>query len=411
VSTNTIQTEVTAAKTASPTDLGVYEVELSIVMPCLNEAETLERCIRKAQGFLSRHDIVGEIVIGDNGSTDGSQEIARRCGARVVDAPIRGYGAALYDGTLEARGKYIIMGDSDDSYDFSNLMPFVEKLRQGFDLVMGNRFLGGITPGAMPWKNKHIGNPALTRIGRLLFRCPSGDFNCGLRGFSAQAFRKMDLQTTGMEFASEMVIKATLLHLKVTEVPTALSKDGRSRPPHLRPWRDGWRNLRFMLLYSPKWLFFYPGVAIMLVAFVVMIWLIPQPRVIGNVGIDVHTLLYAAAGVLIGFESAVFGILANAFAVMQGLMPKSRFIKRAYRVARLEWGVLLGGLLVVGGLIGSIAAVWIWKEHSFGELDPRQMLRLAIPSVLSLLLGFQVILSSFFLDVMRLNIRSTAGRT
>ena len=399
----------TTAKTMSG-DFGAADVELSIVMPCLNEAETLETCIRKAQRFLDKHGVVGEIVIGDNGSTDGSQEIACRCGARVVNVPVRGYGAALYHATLAARGRYVIMGDSDDSYDFSDLMPFVAKLREGADLVMGNRFRGGIKPGAMPWKNKHIGNPVLTGIGRLLFRCPSKDFHCGLRGYSAQAFRKMDLQTTGMEFASEMVIKATLLHLNVTEVPTTLSKDGRSRPPHLRPWRDGWRHLRFMLLYAPKWLFFYPGVALMLIGLLALAWLVPQPRAIGNVVLDVHTILYAAAATLLGFEAATFGVLANAFAVMQGLMPKSNFIRRSYQIARLELGIVFGGALVSAGLAGSLAAVWVWKERSFGELDPHQTLRLAIPSVLCMLLGFQVILSSFFLDVMRLNIRSTTGR-
>jgi glycosyltransferase involved in cell wall biosynthesis len=234
-------------------------VELSIVMPCLNEAETLETCISKARSFLERSGISGEIVIGDNGSTDGSQEIARRCGARVVNVQTRGYGAALYSATIAARGKYCVMGDSDDSYDFSNLIEFIEKLRAGADLVMGNRFLGGIAEGAMPWQNRYIGNPLLTGIGRFLFRCPSRDFHCGLRAFSRDAFLRMDLRTTGMEFASEMVIKATLMGMKIVEVPTRLSPAGRARPPHLRPYRDGWRHLRFMLLFSPNWLFLYPS--------------------------------------------------------------------------------------------------------------------------------------------------------
>jgi hypothetical protein len=388
-----------------------YEVELTIVMPCLNEAETLETCIRKAQGFLKKYGIDGEVLVGDNGSTDGSQEIARRCGARVVDVPVRGYGAALYHATLAARGKYVIMGDSDDSYDFSDLMPFVEKLRQGHDLVMGNRFLGGIKPGAMPWKNKHIGNPVLTGIGRLLFRCDSGDFHCGLRGYSAEAFRRMDLQTTGMEFASEMVIKATLMHMKVAEVPTTLSPDGRSRPPHLRPWRDGWRHLRFMLLYSPKWLFFYPGVALMLAGLAAVAWLLPHSRTVGGVVLDVHSLLYAAAAVLLGFQAAVFGILANAFAVMQGLMPKSELVKRVYRVVQVEVGMIAGGLLCLLGLAGGVASVWVWQEQHFGPLDPSRTLRLAIPSVLALMLGAQTIMASFFLGVMRLNVRSNPHRS
>jgi glycosyltransferase involved in cell wall biosynthesis len=230
-------------------------IELTVVMPCLNEAETLETCIRKAQSFLRRSAISGEIVIGDNGSSDGSQEIARRCGARVVDVPLRGYGAALYSAIMSSQGRYCVMGDSDDSYDFSDLSAFVTELRAGADLVMGNRFLGGIEPGAMPWKNRYIGNPVLTGIGRFLFGCPAKDFNCGLRAFSREALKRLDLRTTGMEFASEMVIKATLMNLRIVEVPTTLSLDGRSRPPHLRPYRDGWRHLRFMLLFSPNWLF------------------------------------------------------------------------------------------------------------------------------------------------------------
>ena len=238
-------------------------IELSIIMPCLNEAETLEVCVRKALAYLDRSGITGEVIVGDNGSTDGSQDIALRCGASVVDIPLRGYGAALYGATLAARGKYIVMGDSDDSYDFSNLDPFVAKLREGYDLVMGNRFAGGIKLGAMPWKNRYIGNPILSTIGKMLFRCPAGDFHCGLRGYSKEAFTRMDLRTTGMEFASEMVIKATLNRMKITEVPTTLSPDGRSRPPHLRPYRDGWRHLRFMLLFSPNWLFLYPGLGVM----------------------------------------------------------------------------------------------------------------------------------------------------
>ena len=239
-------------------------IEVTIVMPCLNEAETLETCIRKAMGYLEHSGVSGEIVIGDNGSTDGSQQIALRCGARVVKVSMRGYGAALYGASLAARGKYIIMGDSDDSYDFSHLDPFVEKLREGYDLVMGNRFKGGIKPGAMPWKNRYIGNPILSTIGKILFHCPASDFHCGLRSYSKDAFTRMDLRTTGMEFASEMVIKATLSGMKITEVPTTLSPDGRTRPPHLRPYRDGWRHLRFMLLFSPNWLFLIPGLFLMM---------------------------------------------------------------------------------------------------------------------------------------------------
>ena len=377
-------------------------LELSIVMPCLNEAETLETCIRKARGFLERHGVRGEIVIGDNGSTDGSQDIARRCGARVVDVKLRGYGAALYHATLVARGQYVIMGDSDDSYDFSDLMPLLKELRAGRDLVMGNRFAGGIKPGAMPWKNRYLGNPVLSGLGRLFFRCPVRDFHCGLRGYSADAFRRMDLQTTGMEFASEMVIRATLLGMEVVEAPTTLSPDGRSRPPHLRPWRDGWRHLRFMLLYSPRWLFLYPGLLLMLVGLGVGAWLLPQPRQVGGTEFDVHTLLYAAAAVLLGFQTCMFALLARAVAASRKLLPDHPLVDRILRHSSLEAGLLVGLGLIAAGVAGSAAAVWWWESQSFGPLDPRIILRIAIPSVLALLVGSEVVLCSFLLGVIRL---------
>lgn len=382
------------------------QIELTIIMPCLNEALTLETCIRKAQAFLESSGIRGEVVIGDNGSTDGSQEIARRCGAIVVDVPARGYGAALYGATLGSRGKYVIMGDSDDSYDFSNLMPFVEKLREGYDLVMGNRFKGGIKPGAMPWKNRYIGNPALTTIGRVLFRCPASDFHCGLRGYSIAAFRTMDLVTSGMEYASEMVIKATLLHLKIAEVPTTLSPDGRNRPPHLRPWRDGWRHLRFMALYSPKWLFFYPGLILMGLGIMGLVALVPGPKTLAGVTFDVNTLLYAAAAVLIGFQCVSFAVLAKGFAVTQGLLPSGRLVKTAVETVRTEFGIIAGAAMILAGLIGSILAFTVWGSESFGSLDPTRSLRIVIPSILGLLLGGQTLLAGFLLDVMRLHLRT-----
>ena len=294
------------------------EFELTIVMPCLNEAETLEICIRKAQSFLEKNAINGEVLIGDNGSTDGSQEIARRNGARVVDVPVRGYGAALFHASLAACSKYVVMGDSDDSYDFTNLMPFLEKLREGYELVMGNRFKGGIKPGAMPWKNRYIGNPVLSGIGIVLFSCPVSDFHCGLRAYTVEAFRKMDLRTTGMEFASEMVIKATLLKMRIAEVPTTLSPDGRSRPPHLRPWRDGWRHLRFMFLCSPRWLFLYPGLAMIAAGLGLGAWLLPSRREVFGVELDVHTLLYAAIAVVVGFQAVAFALFARVFRAFAG---------------------------------------------------------------------------------------------
>ena len=389
------------------------EPELTVVMPCLDEALTLEKCILKAQNFFRDHGVRGEIVIGDNGSTDGSQEIARRCGARVVDVPVRGYGAALFHAIGAARGKYVVMGDSDDSYDFSALMPFLTKLREGFDLVMGNRFLGGIKPGAMPWKNRYIGNPVLTAIGRVFFQSSSRDFHCGLRGFSVDAFKRMELVTTGMEFASEMVIKATLLHMKICEVPTTLSPDGRDRPPHLRPWRDGWRHLRFMSLYSPKWLFFYPGLILMAAGLLVVLLLIGGPRTIGGVTFDVHTMLYAAVAVVLGFQSMSFAILAKGLALSQGLLPSSTFVQRTVGTVKTEFGLLIGAGLVLAGLVGSFVAFGAWGARSFGELQPAQSLRIVIPSVLGLLLGGQTLLTGFILDVLRLHLRDrspTAAR-
>jgi len=378
------------------------EVELSILMPCLNERETLEICIRKAQAFLTSHNIRGEVVVSDNGSKDGSQEIARNCGARVVDVPVRGYGAALIYGSREARGKYIIMGDSDDSYDFSKLQLFVEKLREGCELVMGNRLTGGIKPGAMPWKNRWIGTPALSGIGKVFFQCPVGDFNCGLRGFSATAFRRMKLRTTGMEFASEMIIKATLLKMKIAEVPTTLSPDGRSRAPHLRPWRDGWRHLRFMLLCSPRWLFLYPGFLMALTGLVSCLWLLPGPRAFFGVTLDIHTLFYAAIGVLVGFQALLFAVFSKTFAMTEGLLPPDRKMERFFRVFNLELWLAIGGLLVTAGFGGAVYSVTFWGEHGFGALSPSQVMRMAIPSGLALALGFQIVLSGFFLSLLRM---------
>jgi len=353
------------ARSPSPTQAEALEaqaepIELSIVMPCLNEAETLETCIRKAQAFLHEHGIHGEVIIGDNGSTDGSQEIALRCKARVVPVPIRGYGAALYFATQAAQGRYVIMGDSDDSYDFSDLTPFLEKLHGGYDLVMGNRFLGGVKPGAMPWKNRWIGNPILTGIGRLFFHCPASDFHCGLRGFSRKAFEQMNLRTTGMEYASEMVISATLSKMKIAEVPTTLSPDGRNRKPHLRPWRDGWRHLRFMLLYSPRWLFLYPGILLMCAGLVLGAALVAGPITVGRVAFDVHTLLYAAMSVLIGFQAVLFAFFTKIFAIQQGLLPEDLRLRRVLRFVRLETGLLIGLGTSLIGLAGSLSAVYSW---------------------------------------------------
>jgi len=371
-------------------------------MPCLNEAETLEACIVKAANFLASHGVAGEIVIADNGSTDGSQQIAERLGARVVHVPERGYGSALRAGIAAARGRFVAMGDSDDSYDFSALQPFLDKLRQGYDLVMGNRFRGGIKPNAMPPLHRYLGNPLLTGIGRLFFRTGIGDFHCGLRAFRRDAIIGLDLRTEGMEFASEMVVKSALLGLNVTEVPTTLSPDGRSRPPHLRSWRDGWRHLRFMLLYSPRWLFLYPGIALIVAGALGGAVLLPSSRTIFGVTFDVHTLLYAAVAILIGSQAVFFAIATKAFAVVSGLLPPDRRIERLFRTATLEIGIVIGTLLVLTGVGGTVFAVYTWSRVSFGPLVPTHTLRITIPSIVAMALGFQVILSAFFLNALGL---------
>lgn len=382
-------------------DGAIDNLELSIVMPCLNEAETLGICIQKARDYLDRHGIAGEIVVADNGSTDGSPDIALKMGARVVRVRSQGYGSALAAGMAAARGEYVIMGDADDSYNFSDLTPFLERLRSGYDLVMGNRFKGGIQPGAMPPLHRYLGNPLLTGIGRLFFPSPCGDFHCGLRGFRKAAIASLDLRTTGMEFASEMVVKASLYKMRITEVPTILSPDGRSRPPHLRSWRDGWRHLRFLLLYSPRWLFLYPGLFLVAAGLVVVFWLLPGPQMV----FDIHTLLFAATAIIVGFQAVAFAVFTKVFAMREGLLPKDRRIYKLFRYVNLELGLLLGGGLFLLGLAGSIYALGIWGANSFGPLDPARTMRIAIPAVTAIAIGFEIVLSSFFLSVLGLKRR------
>ena len=374
-------------------------------MPCLNEAETLGVCIEKAHRALRQLHIAGEIIIADNGSTDGSQGIAIRLGARVVPIDVKGYGAALMGGIAAARGTYIIMGDADDSYDFENLDPFIEKLRAGYDVVIGNRFKGGIRPGAMSPLHRYLGNPVLTGVGRLFFRSPCGDFHCGLRGFSKAAVMKLDLRTTGMEFASEMVVKSTLHNLRITEVPTTLSLAGRSRPSHLRRWQDGWRHLRFMLLYSPRWLFLYPGGLLMLLGLATGLWLLPGPRIIRGVIFDIHTLLYAAIMIIIGFQAILFAVFTKIFAITEGLLPEDPRLNKLFRFITLETGLLVGSALLLVGLAGSLYAVGVWGMRSFGPLDTSRTLRSIIPPATALVLGSQIVLSSFFLSVLGLKRR------
>jgi hypothetical protein len=381
------------------------DVELSIVMPCLNEAETLPACIAMARKFLVRTGVNGEIVVGDNGSTDGSQNIAANLGARVIDIPLRGYGAALHGAIDASHGRYCIMGDSDASYDFEHLDSFVEKLRQGYDIVMGNRYKGGIRPGAMPWKNRYLGNPFLSFVAKRFFHAPVGDFFCGIRGFSKSAFNALDLRTTGMEFAYEMVIKAQLHGMKITEVPTVLSPDGRSRGPHLRPYRDGWRTLRFMLLHSPRWLFLYPGCLLIALGLAGCAWLLPGPQTVGGIQFDLHTLLYAFVAVLMGSQLVTFAIFAKVFAISEGLLPEDPRLNRVFRVIKLETGLVVGVVLVLVGIAGSVFAVSVWSKQSFGHLDFDRMLRVVMPSVFSLTLGVQIICSSFFFSILGLRRR------
>ena len=380
-------------------------LELSIVMPCLNEAETLSICIQKAQQSLLKHDVRGEILVADNGSTDGSQEIARKMGARLIEVPDKGYGSALRGGVAAARGEYIIMGDADDSYNFSELSPFIQKLREGYDLVMGNRFEGTIKPGAMPALHKYVGNPVLTGIGRLLFSSQTGDFHCGLRAFRKDALEKLNLRTTGMEFASEMVVKATLHRMRVAEVPITLYPDGRSRPPHLRSWHDGWRHLRFMFLYSPRWLFLYPGLMLMIIGAMISVWLLPGPKTIGTVTFDVNTLLYGGLAIIIGFEAINFAVFTKVFAISEGLLPEDPRLNKVFHIIKLETGLIVGIVLVLAGLIGSIYVLDIWKTRSFGPLEYSHTLRVVIPAGISLTLGSQTILSSFFLSILGLKRR------
>lgn len=377
-------------------------MELTILMPCLNEAQTLEACITKAQRFLQRAGIDGEVLIADNGSDDGSQQIAQAHGARIVDIAARGYGAALIGGIAAARGRFVIMGDADDSYDFSQLDAFVDQLRGGAQLVMGNRFRGGIAAGAMPPLHRYLGNPVLTGIGRLFFPSAIGDFHCGLRGFEREAILGLKLQASGMEFASEMVVKATLHRLRVVEVPTTLSPDGRNRPPHLRSWRDGWRHLRLLLVFSPRWLFLYPGLTLILLGALGMLWLLPQQRQLGGVVLGVHTLLFAGVAIVLGVQATSFAVFAKVFAIQTGLLPGDARIAWFTRQATLERGLVGGLSLALAGLIGSAYALFKWGQVGFGPLGIDNTMRLVIPSATAILVGVQIAFSWFFLGVLQL---------
>lgn len=379
-------------------------LELTILMPCLNEAETLAICIEKARSFLAHAGISGEVLIADNGSTDGSQEIARAHGARVVHAAERGYGAALSTGIGAARSRFIIMGDADDSYDFANLDGFVAALRDGADLVMGNRFAGGIAPGAMPWHHRYIGNPVLSFVGRLFFGAPIRDFHCGLRGFSRQAILDLNLRTTGMEFASEMVVKARLSQLDLREVPTALRPDGRSRPPHLRSFRDGWRHLRFLLLFSPRWLFLYPGLLLLLVGMLVGGLLLRGPLHVGGITFNVHTLIVAALCTIMGVQSIAFAIMGRRFASRYGFIPRSSY-DRLLEALTLERILLVAAVLMLGGIAALLWGVSEWARRDFGPLTSTATLRAVILSMTALVTGFQLMMSAFMSSIINIPIQ------
>ncbi len=379
---------------------GPNALDLSVVMPCLNESLTVSTCIKKAQATIERLGIRGEVIVADNGSTDGSQSLAAQLGARVVPIETRGYGSALRGGIAAARGKFIVMGDADDSYDFNQLGDFLAKLNEGYDLVIGNRFRGGILPGAMSPLHRFLGNPVLSWLGRLFFESPVRDFHCGMRGFRKDAIEGLQLRALGMEFASEMIVKATLFHLAVTEIPTVLSPDGRDRPPHLRTWRDGWRHLRFLLLYSPRWLFLYPGIALFILGIAISLWLIPGPQKIGRVTFDIHTLLFGAMVILIGFQSINFAAFSKVFAITEGLLPSDPRLDRLFKYITLEVGLALGALLVFAGMGTWIFGLEYWHGRNFGALDPERTLRIVIPGLVSLTMGVQIILSSFLMSVL-----------
>ncbi len=378
-------------------------VEVSIVMPCLNEADTLEICIEKAQRSLQENKISGEIVVADNGSTDGSQGIASRMGARVVNVETKGYGNALRGGIVAAHGKYVIMGDADDSYDFLDIPRYVEKLREGFDLVQGCRLSSGggkIMPGAMPFSHQWFGNPMFSFLAKRMFRSPVNDIYCGMRGFTKEFYSDLDLRCTGMEYATEMIIKASLYDKKVCEIPITLHKDGRkSHSPHLKTFNDGWRTLRFFMMYSPRWLFLMPGLLCVLLGLIGCAFALPGATVMG-VTFDAHTLLFASLFILIGYQSILFAIFTKTFAISEKLMPENRYLTRFFKLVNLEKGLIAGTVSVFIGSVLMFIAVNKWRLINFGDMDYSKTMRLVIPGVFLTALGIQTILSSFFVSVL-----------
>ncbi len=376
------------------------EIELTIVMPCLNEAETLGICINKAQAALKKNDICGEVIVADNGSTDESVQIAENGGARVVHVHHKGYGAALTAGIKEAQGKYVIMGDSDDSYDFGEIMPFVEKLRKGDQVVMGTRIRGKILPNAMPPLHRYFGNPVLTGLGNLFFHTRLSDYHCGMRGFDRQTMLDLELRTPGMEFATEMIVKAALHKCTISEVPITYYPDGRTRAPHLRPWRDGWRHLRFMLLLSPAWTFLYPGLILVLLGIFGMAITLPGTFVIGDIGLDVHTLLVSGVAVIVGFQVLTFWLAARLFAASISLIPLPRAVFRFVKGAPLGTGLIISAIMIGIGIIPLIISIREWQEVSFGALNYKVVLRQLIPGLVLIAIGVQALVASFIVSLL-----------
>lgn len=376
------------------------EIELSIVMPCLNEAETIAVCVKKAKAFLDANSIAGEVIVADNGSTDGSQQIANALGARIVSVPARGYGAALIGGIEAARGRYVAMGDADDSYDFGGLMPFLDALRDGAELVMGNRFKGGIEAGAMPPLHRYLGNPVLSFLGRAFFDIPVGDFHCGLRAFRRESVLDLKLAAPGMEFASEMVVRASIGKLDIREVPTILRPDGRSRPPHLRTWRDGWRHLRFLLIYAPRFLFLYPGLALAVAGLFGVLGLLPGDVHVGGVELGVHTMIFAAMAVLMGSQLIGLSLMARRYGTIAGMWPESGLMRGVRNWFTVERACILGGLMLAGGIAGAATATVIWASSGFGGMDPASLMRLTIPSMVLGCVGLQMVVTAFFIGLL-----------
>jgi glycosyltransferase involved in cell wall biosynthesis len=383
-------------------------VELTILMPCLNEVETLADCIDEARGFLARANIEGEVLVADNGSTDGSIPIAEQHNARVVHVPVKGYGVALMHGIRAARGTYVIMGDSDGSYDFSRLEPYVDRLRTGYDLVIGNRFLGGIERGAMPFLHKYFGNPVLSFLGRLFFKIPVGDFHCGLRGFRRERLLALGLRARGMEFASEMVVRAALSGLAIAEVPTTLSPDGRSRRPHLRTWRDGWRHLKFLLMLSPRWLFLYPGVILFCVGLIAQAAILAGPVAVGRVVLDIHTMLFAGGAMIIGLQMVIFSVFVKTAAATHGVLPSGSNFRRFVSRFSLERGIVIGAVVALTGFMFAAYSLWIWVSTGFADLEPRDVMRIVIPSLTLSVIGIELVLSSFVISFLMWNLDADA---